>query len=177
MTGGFVGAFALIGLPVSLGASAVSRALPWLGLAIGLVLTVVGSLTLSGTRFRLPLHVRLRAPRARGAGAMLLFGAGYGVASLGCTLPLFLILLGSSLSSNDLGDTLLVFGAFGLGTAVVLTAVAVCAALLREGLATRLRSLLPTPRSSPARCSSSVDCVPRLLLGACALRVHRDARR
>jgi cytochrome c-type biogenesis protein len=143
MTAGFVGAFALIGLPVSLGASALSRALPWLGLGIGLVLTVVGALALSGTSVRLPVHTRPRPPRARRASAMVLFGAGYGAASLGCTLPLFLILLGSSLSSHDVGETLLVFAAFGLGIAVVLTALAVSAALLREGLATRLRSLLP----------------------------------
>jgi hypothetical protein len=74
---------------------------------------------------------------------MLLFGAGYGAASLGCTLPLFLIFLGSSLSSRDVADTLLVFAAFGVGMAVVLTALAVSAALLREGVATRLGALLP----------------------------------
>ena len=54
MTAGFVGAFALIGLPVSLGASALSRALPWLGLAIGLVLTVVGALGCARPAIRAP---------------------------------------------------------------------------------------------------------------------------
>jgi cytochrome c-type biogenesis protein len=143
VTVGFIGVFAVIGLPVSLGATALSRALPWFGLAIGVVLAVTGALTIAGRTLRLPLGSPLRPARARGAGALLLFGAGYGAASLGCTLPLFLILLGSSLSSQGVGETLLVFAAFGLGIAVVLMALAVSAALLREGVATRLRSLLP----------------------------------
>src|SRR4051794_22678861 len=101
---GFAGVFALIGLPISLGAAAIAHALPWLGLAIGAVLAAVGALTLAGTSVRLQLRVSHRPRRAHGAGTMLLFGAGYGAASLGCTLPLFLILLGSSLSSSDAGE-------------------------------------------------------------------------
>jgi cytochrome c biogenesis protein CcdA len=143
VTAGCVGVFAIIGLPISLGATALSRALPWLGLAIGVLLTIAGVLAFMGRAVRLPLRSPRRARRARGAAAMLLFGAGYGAASLGCTLPLFLIFLGSSLSSRDVADTLLVFAAFGAGMAVVLTALAVSAALLREGLATRLRAVLP----------------------------------
>jgi cytochrome c-type biogenesis protein len=143
VTAGCVGVFAIVGLPISLGATALSRALPWLGLALGVALTIAGVLAIAGTTLRLPTRAASRAPRARGVSAMLLFGAGYGVASLGCTLPLFLLLLGSSLSSRDVGETLVAFAAFGVGMAVVLTALAVSAALLREGLATRLRALLP----------------------------------
>jgi hypothetical protein len=74
---------------------------------------------------------------------MLLFGAGYGAASLGCTLPLFLILVGASLGTDDVGSTLLVFAAYGLGMAMVLTALAIGAALVREGFTRRLRAFLP----------------------------------
>lgn len=143
VTAGCVGVFAIIGLPISLGATALSRALPWLGLTIGVLLTIAGVLTITGSALRLPLRSPLHTGRARGAGAMLLFGAAYGAASLGCTLPLFLIFLGSSLTSRDVADTLLVFAAFAVGMTVVLTAIAVSAALLREGVATRLRALLP----------------------------------
>ena len=143
VTAGCVGVFAIVGLPISLGASALSRALPWLGLAIGVVLTIAGLITITGRALRLPVRSPRSAGRARGAVAMLLFGAGYGAASLGCSLPLFLVFLGSSLSSRDVAHTLLVFAAFGVGMAVVLTALAVSAALLREGVATRLRALLP----------------------------------
>ncbi len=69
---------------------------------------------------------------------MLLFGVGYGAASLGCTLPLFLALVGASLG----GAKLTAFVAYGIGMAVVLMALSVLVALARE--ATRLvRPALP----------------------------------
>src|SRR3954451_8528103 len=80
VTAGCVGVFAIIGLPISLGATALSRALPWLGLATGVLLPIVVVLTISGRALRLPLRSSLHTDRARGAGAMVLFGAGYGAA-------------------------------------------------------------------------------------------------
>jgi cytochrome c-type biogenesis protein len=99
---------------------------------------------------------------------MLLFGAGYGAASLGCTLPLFLVFLGLSLSSRDVAETLIVFAAFGVGMALVLTALAVSAALLREGIATRLRALLPYA----AKLSGALLVVCGLYLTYYWARVH-----
>lgn len=71
---------------------------------------------------------------------MFLFGVGYGIASIGCTLPVFLAVVGAAASG---ASTVLVFAVYGAGMAVVLTALAVAAALLREGLARGLRRLLP----------------------------------
>ena len=96
---GFLGFFALVGLPVSFGVGAIARAVPWAGLATGALLAIVGLVTLFGIRVRLPVHPRLRVRRERRLSAMLLFGVGYGAASLGCTLPLFLALVGASLGA------------------------------------------------------------------------------
>ena len=73
---------------------------------------------------------------------MVLFGVGYGIASLGCTLPLFLALVGASLGAES-GGSLLIFASYGFGMALVLTALSVGAALARQGLARGLRRLLP----------------------------------
>jgi hypothetical protein len=70
---------------------------------------------------------------------MLLFGVGYGAASLGCTLPLFLTLIAASSGP----DKLTVFAAYATGTAVVLMALALLVALAREGVARSARSVLP----------------------------------
>ena len=139
VAGGFLGLFTLVGLPVSYGAGAVARAVPWAGLVTGGVLAVVGIVVLAGRTVSLPLHLRVPAGRGRRAGAMVLFGAGYGAASLGCTLPIFLALVGASLGA----DKLAVFGAYGIGMTVVLVALAVAAALVREGTARAVRPLLP----------------------------------
>jgi cytochrome c biogenesis protein CcdA len=140
VTVGFLGFFALVGLPASYGVGAIAQAVPWAGLATGAALAIVGLLTLLGRRLRLPAQLRVQPRRERRLGAMLLFGIGYGAASLGCTLPLFLTLVGASLSG---GGKITTFLAYGAGMAVVLMALSVLVALAREGAARSVRPLLP----------------------------------
>jgi cytochrome c-type biogenesis protein len=139
VTVGFLGFFALVGLPVSYGVDAIARAVPWAGLVTGAALVLAGFLTLLGTHLRLPTQLRVQPRRERRVGAMLLFGIGYGAASLGCTLPLFLTLIGASLSG---GGKITTFLAYGAGMAVVLMALSVLVALAREGAARAVRPLL-----------------------------------
>ena len=140
VTLGFLGFFALVGLPVSYGVGAIARAIPWAGLVTGAALALAGLLTLLGKRLRLPIHPTVRPRRERRLWAMLLFGIGYGAASLGCTLPLFLTLVGASLSG---GGKITTFIAYGAGMALVLMALSVLVALAREGAARAVRPLLP----------------------------------
>lgn len=144
VTAGFLGVFALVGLPIVYGAGTVADAVPWAGLAIGVVLAVTGIVALFGGRVAFAVvRSPVRLGRERGLTTMILFGAGYGIASLGCTLPLFLALLGASLGAGASDDSLLVFVAYGLGMALVVTALSVAAALARDGLARGLRRLVP----------------------------------
>src|SRR2546426_7600738 len=137
---GFLGLFALASLPVSFGVALVARAIPWAGLATGALLALAGVVALSGRGIALPLHLHIPVKRERRLGAMLLFGVGYGAASLGCTLPLFLTLVGASLSG---GGKITTFLAYGAGMAIVLMALSVLVALAREGAARAVRPLLP----------------------------------
>src|SRR5436305_1803598 len=136
---GFLGLFALASLPVSFGVALVGRAIPWAGLATGAVLALAGLVALVGRRIALPVHLHVPVRKERRLGAMLLFGAGYGAASLGCTLPLFLTLIAASSGA----DKLTVFAAYAAGTAVVLMALSVLVAVAREGVTRAVRPLLP----------------------------------
>src|SRR5947199_5447303 len=136
---GFLGLFALASLPISFGVVIVARAIPWAGLATGALLALAGLLALSGRRIALPVHLHIPVKRERRLGAMLLFGVGYGAASLGCTLPLFLTLIAASSGP----DKLTVFAAYAAGTAVVLTAPALLVAFARPGVARIVRPALP----------------------------------
>jgi cytochrome c biogenesis protein CcdA len=135
---GFVGVFALITLPVSFGIGLVAEAVPWAGLATGAVLASAGIVTLLGRRIPLPIHLHISIVRERKLAGMLLFGIGYGAASLGCTLPLFLALVGASAGGSKVGT----FVAYALGTTVVLMALSVLSALLRQGLMRAVRPAL-----------------------------------
>jgi cytochrome c biogenesis protein CcdA len=139
VTAGFLGLFSAVGLPVVYGATVVVRAVPWAGMAIGVVLVAVGILALTGKRVALPNVGPIRVGSERRVTTMLLFGVAYGVASLGCTLPAFLTLVGASLGASSL----VAFAAYGTGMAIVLMALSIAAALLQQGLARRLRRLLP----------------------------------
>jgi cytochrome c-type biogenesis protein len=139
---GFLVVFAAVGLPLSLGLSAIADAVPWLGLATGAALACAGVLALVGISVHLPARLQLRprrVGRSRTVGAMLLFGVGYGAASLGCTLPIFLALVGASLGAAKLT----IFTAYAAGMTLVLMALAVTVAFTRQGIARFLRRLLP----------------------------------
>lgn len=135
---GFLAVFAVLALPASYGVPAISRALPWAGLATGLLLVLAGVFVLAGRRLPFAPHVNLTPRRERRAGAMFLFGVGYGAASLGCTLPILLSLIGASLGA----DKLTVLAAYAAGMVVVLAALSVSIALAREGAARTIRPLL-----------------------------------
>ena len=138
---GFLTVFAVVGLPLSLGLSAIADAVPWLGLGTGAALVLIGVLAVAGVSVHLPASVqlRVRARRSRTAGAMFVFGVGYGAASLGCTLPIFLALVGASLGAAKL----MIFVAYAVGMLLVLMALAVAVAFTRQGITRFLRGLLP----------------------------------
>lgn len=142
VTAGFLGVFTLIGLPITLGANAVARLIPWVGLGVGGLLIVVGTAALAGRSFRLAHATEIQRD-GRSRAAVVAFGAGYGLASLGCTLPLFLTLIAASLTSDGTASSLTVFAAFGAGMGVAMMALAVTAAFARHGLTRLLRRSLP----------------------------------
>lgn len=135
---GFVGLFAVVSLPVHFGVGLVARAVPWAGLSTGALLAGVGLVALAGRGLTLPVHLHIPVKRERRFGAMFLFGVGYGAASLGCTLPLFLVLVAASVGAGKIS----VFAAYSVGTAVVLMALSVLVALAREGVARAMRPML-----------------------------------
>jgi len=139
VAGGFLAVFALVALPVSYGVSAIADAVPWVGLATGVLLALGGVAILGGRRLPFDPRVRLPVRHERRLTAVVLFGAAYGAASLGCTLPILLSLVGASLGA----DKLTVLAAYAAGMTLVLTALSVSVAFAREGAARMFRPLLP----------------------------------
>lgn len=140
---GFLAVFAVVGLPISLGATQITRAIPWAGIVLGVLMALVGLATVAGRHLSFSISHPFTARRERRPRTMLLFGVGYGIASLGCTLPVFLALIGASLATRGPAAGLVVFGAYAFGMATVLMALAIGAALLRNGVARALKRLLP----------------------------------
>jgi cytochrome c biogenesis protein CcdA len=142
VTTGFLLVFVVAGMLISLGAGSLARFFPWATVVVGGVLAVLGlRLYLGGNlSVRVP---HLEAARVVGSyRAMFVYGIAYALASLGCTLPTFLIAVGAAVGAGPLGS-LALFVAYSLGMGLVLTAVALGAALFRGIVGATLRRTLP----------------------------------
>lgn len=140
---GVMAVFLVVGVPITLGASQVVRAVPWAGVTTGVALVGAGIVTLAGRHLSLPMRTPVSATADNGARRMLAFGVAYGTASLGCTLPIFLSVIGASLATQGSAAALLVVGFYALGMLSVVMALSLAAAFAREGLASRLKTLVP----------------------------------
>jgi len=142
MTAGFVLVFGGFGLLAAPAADAIARTLPWVTVVVGLVLVVLGGWLLSGRQ--LPGPKLVRGPGVtRGFGSMVLFGASYAIASLGCTIGPFLAVVVSGFRTGSVADGVGLFLAYALGMALVVGAVAVAVALARTAMVARLRRAAP----------------------------------
>ncbi len=142
-TAGFVVVFAAAGALVSGGLATFMNVVPEIGAAVGVVLVVIGALTAAGRHvaLRLPGTSRPLGGNGRGLRAMAGFGVSYALASLGCTLPVFLAGVAGAFTRHGVADGFGAFIAYGLGMGAVLTALAVVVALVPQFKIRRLRAL------------------------------------
>jgi cytochrome c biogenesis protein CcdA len=138
--------FGLAGILTTLAASALTASLPWAGAAVGAGLIALAGFLAAGRELSLPLAPRaaqqLRpATRSRGLGGYAAYGLAYGIASLGCTLPVFLGVVGTSLQQHGLAEAIGQFLLFAAGMGVVITALTLATAWSGDGLTRRARVL------------------------------------
>jgi cytochrome c-type biogenesis protein len=144
---GFVLLFGMAGLVISTGGSALLGVMPSLGIVIGGVLVLVGLWMLAGRTLNASAFERfagrLGDPRNVSVPGFFLFGLGYGAASLSCTLPAFLAVVGSSLASGGVLAGAGRFFGFALGMAAVLVTLTLAFAFFKQGLIKWLGKVVP----------------------------------
>jgi cytochrome c biogenesis protein CcdA len=147
VTLGFTVLFSFFGVILWAGGYILMQYLPWLGLFVGATLASLGLFLLAGKSIHTALPARLAnrmgTPESQGFKTYFIFGIGYGMASLGCTLPVFLVVVGSAIKSQGFSNGLFQFFSYSLGMGAVLTALALSIAVLHGGLATYLRRIVP----------------------------------
>jgi cytochrome c biogenesis protein CcdA len=147
VTLGFTVLFSFFGAILWAGGYILMQYLPWLGLFVGSVLACLGLFLLAGKSVHTALPARLAnligTSDSQGFSTYFLFGIGYGMASLGCTLPIFLVVIGSAIKSQGFSNGLFQFFSYSLGMGAVLTSLALSLAVFKGGLATYLRRVLP----------------------------------
>jgi cytochrome c biogenesis protein CcdA len=136
---GFLAVFGVAGLAVELTSLPVYENVPWISIVVGAALVVLGAVMLTGRELLVRLPKLERGTSGRDARSMFVFGVSYAVASIGCTLPTFLVAVSGTMRRQSVLDGLMVFGVYGLGMALVLTALTVALALARTSLVAFLR--------------------------------------
>lgn len=148
VTCGFALLFGVVGGVVLAGGYLLMGIMPWFALVIGGILLLLGGWMLLGHSLALPaiqkLAARIGDPRRMSTTGFFLFGLAFGATSLGCTMPIFLALLGSSIATGDLAAASSQFGAYILGVGFVLLSLTISIALLKKQLVVGLlRRVMP----------------------------------
>ena len=144
VTAGFVILFSGVGIVISMGGRLITEFFPIAGLLLGVGLAGLGIwLLFSGRDLGVATASRIPTPVAKNFRSLFLFGVAYGVASLACTLPVFLAVIGGVLVTGGFLEGIVVFTSYALGMGAVLAAVVIGAALFRNAVEGFLKRLLP----------------------------------
>jgi cytochrome c-type biogenesis protein len=144
---GFLLVFLLAGGMLALGGRLLVHLFPWLAILVGVGLALLGGWTLlTGRSLEVPglgvvaakLNRATKDGQAEASPHMMraawIFGLGFGLSSLGCTLPVFLLVVGTTITSGGVADGALVLLSYAAGMALVLLVVALVAATLSDVL-------------------------------------------
>ena len=147
LTAGFVVLFGVVGLVITAGARQIITLMPWSGLIVGTVLTLAGAWLLSGGNIYTTIAHRIARnlgdPTTVNAKGFFFFGISYGIASIGCTLPIFLAVLGIGVSTNSIFDSLVSFVLYALGMGSLIWVLTTGMALVEETGGRVFRQALP----------------------------------
>lgn len=143
-TVGFLLILAAVGLAVAAGGQWLIRTFPYVGGAVGGALTLLGAWMLrSGRTIGLLAASRIHVSAQRSVRNVFLFGIAYAAGSLSCTLPAFLLVVGTALASRGVLASFGQFVSFGLGMGTVLMAVTVGAVLFQHAMTEMVHAVVP----------------------------------
>ena len=148
VTAGFIALFGAAGIIIGVGArAAVVDILPWLGLVIGITLAITGSWMLGGgklyTGFAARAASHMGNPGQVNVRGYFLFGLSYGTASLACTLPIFLAVIGTTFAVSNIGTSFGRFVLYAMGMGLVIIGLTMGMALFKGAMVGTLRKALP----------------------------------
>ena len=148
VTAGFVLLFGVAGVVIGIGArSIVGDVLPWLGLVIGVLLAIVGAWVLGGGKLYTALPqqaaTKIAHPSNNNVSGYFLSGVSYGVASLSCTLPIFLAVIGTTFAVSSIFTSLSQFVLYALGMGTIIVVLTLGMAVFKGTMVQLLRRALP----------------------------------
>lgn len=110
---GLISVYIIFGVVLALFGRLIAPIFPWIELTTGGLLLFMGSSTLLGYEFAIKPPVVIQT-RASGGRKFYLFGVAYAFGAIGCTLPIFLLVIFQSLAQKGMLGGITNFAAYAL---------------------------------------------------------------
>ena len=148
VTAGFGFLFGVVGAIVSAGGSFLMGLMPWLAVIVGIGLFFLGAWMFLGNtlscNFFIAAAGKISDPRQISVLGFFLFGLAFGAISMSCTLPIFLLVVGSTIAAGDFTGGLLQFVGYILGMGSVMLMLTLGITVVKEGVVVgTLRRIVP----------------------------------
>lgn len=137
---GFLFVFGMVGIALRPVSSTVQEYAPQATMVIGAGLVVFGIVTLAGYELTARLPKLDRGGQSKGLWSMFLYGVSYAIASLTCTIGIFLSVVVGTFSRTNFISGVSMLLLYAAGMAVVVTALTVAIALARDSVVRFMRS-------------------------------------
>ncbi len=142
---GFAAMFIIVGVVFSSASTAFRQQMPWVTIAVGVVMVSMGVATVAGWKPRLPFQPQASTQR-RDAVGMVTFGFAFAIVSLSCTLGPFLSVSTFAMQRSFLGG-IVTYVVYSAGMGAIILALSVSAALAHDSFVGTLRAVSKyTPR-------------------------------
>jgi len=143
-TAGFIVVSGIVGLLIVAGGQVLISVFPYAGLAIGAAMIALGLwLLVTHANLGIMAASRLTITPRKNLGNVFVFGTVYAAGSLSCTLPIFLVVVGSALATQGFLASFGQFIGYALGMGVILILVMIGTALFRGTVLRLLKSAIP----------------------------------
>lgn len=145
MSAGFLAVFGVLGLFLAGTITGLQESgwLPRITVVIGVGLVALGVAMFAGFQPLVKIPKLNKGGGSRSISSMFIFGVSYAVASLTCTIGIFLGAIGNSASGASFGERLGSFVSYGIGMGLLATVLTLAVGFGKKGIVNRFRQLLP----------------------------------
>ena len=147
---GFAAIFSAIGIVVSYIGRSLLRYVGWFDLLIGILLIIIGFIYLFNLNKKINLNSltnfgeKLKSNRLNNKYlSFFLYGMGFAIASLGCTLPIFLLVVTSAIKASGFFNGVIIFLIYSAGMSFFMILFSLAVALSKTVIEKTLRRWMP----------------------------------
>lgn len=130
---GLISIYAVFGIILTILGKLITPVMPWIELSTGTLLLFLGVSVLLGYKFALRPPVAIQT-RAQGTRRFYFFGIAYALGAIGCTLPLFLLVIFQALAQKGMFGGFINFIAYALAMATLMIVFSLIAAVSKTAI-------------------------------------------